>query len=537
MQLKLYAPLWVALVLAVGLTQAGCGGGAPPAITRISVQDEAQAGQAVKASVDVGRPDLLSRVQWSVQPNVGRFLNDHENPVTWIAPADVTDGMVVTLTVKVTDSRGHVATDSRQIILHPANGATPPLSGPLAVTSVTVSDGGQVTGPGQLVKVTAAVSRPDLVKDVQWTVDPADAGVLLVDNELTASWIAPTQVSQDTVVTLKVLVTGTSGEAVTGSTRVMVQPPGSGTQPQAPLRITSVSQTQGNPVAAPGDVIKVQATVSGGHTLASIQWSADGGTLAVSQGDTATWIAPTSLSQDTTYTLTVVATDVSGASDRATFKILVRASGATPVPPLRISEMKLVQGQQIVAPGAVVQVQATVTGGRALASMQWTADGGTLAVAQGSTATWIAPSAVSQDTTYTLTVVATDVSGASDVGTFKIVVRSGGSTTPGTNLPPTGLAFQITGLSGVSAARPGDLVSITVTYNDNGTPVDEIKWTVESDPQALPGVLMVSQGPTATWMAPNVQPPTSTAVYVFKVTLKNRLGLTATGETQVAVRW
>ncbi|MGQ9698354.1 MAG: hypothetical protein ACUVRO_10205, partial [Armatimonadota bacterium] len=64
-----------------------------------------------------------------------------------------------------------------------------------------------------------------------------------------------------------------------------------------------------------------------------------------------------------------------------------------------------------------------------------------------------------------------------------------------------------------------------------------IQWKVESAPDAPAGELQIFQGPRAVWRAPQQVLANQTAVYVFTVTLRNRLGLTATGTTKVAVRW
>jgi len=312
----------------------------------------------------------------------------------------------------------------------------------------------------------------------------------------------------------------------------------------APPQVTPVS-VQGGYEHDAGATITATIQVARPELVpeSMVEWSTDPpgvGQFLQSKGYAAVWKAPADITEDRYVVLKVRVTDTRGHSSESSARVLIRApadAGTKPRPdePLRVS-ISLPDGGQIVGPGQPVRLDAKVTRPDLSPTYTWRlvpSDAGQLLPSPGGeSATWVVPTQVAGDMRVTISVTAA-ANGQEDTKSVDFLVSPTGAGGTGVVLPPTGLSFQYSN----NAPRPNEVVEITVSYNDNGTPVDEILWKVESAPGVPEGHLLIYSGDKAVWRAPQNILANQTAVYVFTVTLKNRRGLTATGVTTVAVRW
>jgi len=314
----------------------------------------------------------------------------------------------------------------------------------------------------------------------------------------------------------------------------------------APPQVTPISVVGGN-VQTGGTEVKATINVARPELVpaGNVVWTTDPpntGRFLQDRGYTASWLAP-DVEAETYVLLKAVVTDTRGHSSESTARILIRPSDGAAKPtvsePMRVS-ISIPDTGQVIGPGQELKLSASVTRTDVHPQYEWNIEpadaGDLLRLSGGQSVTWRVPIEVRQDTKVTIRVRATaqDATGlleASDSVDFLLSPTGAGDTRLA--LPPTGLSFEYSS----TAPRPNEVVEITVHYQDNGIPVDEILWKVESSPDTPPGELQIFQGPKAVWRAPQQVLANQTAVYVFTVTLRNRRGLTATGATRVAVRW
>ncbi|MGQ9526051.1 MAG: hypothetical protein ACUVTZ_14620, partial [Armatimonadota bacterium] len=125
-------------VVLAAVCLSGCGSGAPPQVTPISVVGGyfQTAGAEVTATVSVARPELVpeANIQWSTDPpNMGVFLQSRGYTAKWRAP-QVDSETYVLLKAVVTDTRGHSSESFARILVRPSDTTPKPtVSEPLRV--------------------------------------------------------------------------------------------------------------------------------------------------------------------------------------------------------------------------------------------------------------------------------------------------------------------------------------------------------------------------------------------------------------------
>lgn len=314
----------------------------------------------------------------------------------------------------------------------------------------------------------------------------------------------------------------------------------------APPQVTPITVVGGN-VQTAGAEVKASVNVARPELVreSDVVWTTDPpnvGRFLQDRGYTASWLAP-DVRVETYVVLKAVVTDTRGHSSESTVRLLIRPAEGAAEPkvsePLRVS-ISLPDTGQVIGPGQELKLSASVTRTDVQPQYEWSIEpadvGDLLRSPGGQSVTWRVPVVVKQDTRVTIRVRATAQGAeglleASDSVDFLLSPTGAGDAKLA--LPPTGLSFEYS----TTAPRPNEVLEITVHYQDNGIPVDEILWKVESSPDTPAGELQIFQGPKAVWRAPQQVLANQTAVYVFTVTLTNRRGLTATGATRVAVRW
>lgn len=279
---------------------------------------------------------------------------------------------------------------------------------------------------------------------------------------------------------------------------------------KAPI-ITGITVSPSNVVNS-GTTVTLTATVRDSTKLKQAVWSADGGTMAVDIGLKGTWIAP-DVKENTTYTITLVATETTGLSDTQLVRVAV-SPATTSTSGARITS--LTAQSSVVKPGAEDTFTVTVANSSNLVDVSWSADYGSFVTNRGTTVKWLAPIDVQADQWVTINVVTTDTSGAADTAQLRVLVSGQGYSII------TG--FQVSG-SGI--VNQGDAVTVTV-QTDDSTTVKSVKWTANG------GIMSVDSGVTCRWIAP--QGMAQNTVYVITATVTSQQGLVSQGSVSVVVK-
>lgn len=386
------------------------------------------------------------------------------------------------------------------------------------IMTLQVTEGSEIVGPGQRVKVRVVPLDPGSIVGVNWS---ASTGTLLVAQGMEATWLAP-EVTEKTTALLRAVVTNTKGKKAEGAIQLLVDPT-VGRPGGVAFRITGFSFETGGPVVDGGTIVRVKVNVSNPEALLKVDWSAEEGVLMVATGETATWIAP-EVTEPRLVTLKAVITDTARQTSSADLKISVRPRG------VGTGEVRItgVSPQTTVAtPGTRVQISVSVTNEESVRSIQWTADIGTLAVDRGPVALWVAPTKITADQIAHIQVVVTDAQGRTDTARTQILVSQAGH--PVIN----SISLQKIGSPGPDI-RAGDVVDLKVSFDPGNSPIRDITWDVINPPGVPMGVLAINRGDTARFVTPERIP--FEATYLIRVTLQNQSGLTNTGEIRLVVR-
>jgi hypothetical protein len=295
---------WLPILL---FALAGCGGGGnAPIITGITVSPGSvvTAGQSVTLTATVRNSTNLKQAVWSADG--GTMSVDTGTRGVWIAPTDITETTVFTITLVATETTGLRGTASVKIAVEPGGVSTTALR----ITATTVQS--SVVRPGGENTFSVSVSNSANLISVKWR---ATAGVFIQDDVPQVKWIAPTDVVGDQWVTIDVEVMGTQGEVDTKQMRVLVSGAG--------YSIITGFQVSPSATVNPGGEATVTVSVDDAASVKEVRWSANGGTLAVDTGTTCRWIAPRGVAKDTVYVITATVTNNRGLQSQGSVKVIV----------------------------------------------------------------------------------------------------------------------------------------------------------------------------------------------------------------------
>lgn len=156
-----------------------------------------------------------------------------------------------------------------------------------------------------------------------------------------------------------------------------------------------------------GESRELSAAASGGKLPYIFSWKASGGKLSKEEGETVKWKAPKGVSASSTYTISAKVKDAKGNTAeggdcKATATVLVGTElSCDSISPQNFS----------IQPGESKELTAAASGGIQPYSYLWEASGGSLSSTSGEKVTWMAPSNVVAEVTYTISVKVTDSKG------------------------------------------------------------------------------------------------------------------------------
>jgi hypothetical protein len=201
------------------------------------------------------------------------------------------------------------------IFLVACGGSTTPVGVPITI-SLAASLNSLL--PGQATIVTATVANDSSNKGVTWSISPAGFGTLGNQTATSVTYTAPTSVPTATQVTITATSVASSG--VTASVQISVQSSAISISlsPAAPQTINQAQQ------------LSVNATLQNDAGNKGVTWKISPaiGSLGTATSTSVTYIAPNTVTSNTTVTLT--ATSVTSLNARATLEITVFPSGAGP---------------------------------------------------------------------------------------------------------------------------------------------------------------------------------------------------------------
>ncbi len=383
----------------------------------------------------------------------------------------LTNGTSYTFTVTATNVNGTGAASS-------ASAAGVPSTVPGAPTSVSATSGAN----SQSV--------------VSWTAPASNGGASITSYMVTSSPGSFSCTSSSTSCT----VTGlTNGTAYT-FTVVATNASGAGSP--------STASAAATPSTTPGAPTGVSAT-SGANAQSVVSWTApvsnggaaiSGYTVTSSPGSFQCTTATTSctvvgLTNGTSYTFTVVATNASGAGSASTASAAATPS-TTPGAPTGVSATRNANAQSVVSWTAPVS-----NGGGVVTSYMVTSSPGSFQCTTATTSCTV--SGLTNGTSYTFTVVATNASG------------NGSASTPSASVVPLSAPGAPTGVIATSAVNGQSVVSWTAPLSNGGSAIT--RYTVMSSPGAKS---CVTNGATSC----RVVGLTNGTAYTFTVTATNISG-------------
>ena len=263
-----------------------------------------------------------------------------------------------------------------------------PATGPVALSVAAGTD--QTVEGGETVTLSGSATGGSGTKGYTWTQTGGSPTVTISNaSQASASFMAPTVTASTT---LTFTLTATAGsETATDTVSVTVTPPALSAEAGAAQTVEG------------GETVTLSGSAAGGEGTKSYTWTQTGGSPTVTIGDasqaSASFTAPT-VTASITLTFTLTATDTSGsATDTVTVTV-------TP-PPLGVEA----GAAQMAAPGAVVTLSGTTTGGKGTKSYAWTQTGGsptvTIRDASQASASFTAPTVTARTVlTFKLTATA-----------------------------------------------------------------------------------------------------------------------------------
>jgi hypothetical protein len=415
-------------MLPLALLLVGCGGkGAAPKVLSIVASNNSPAsGEQVQLSVQTDSGSGFRKAEWTA--DAGRFAGSQATTVEtntpeafWTAPK-VSVETTVTVSVKVTNFRGNTDTSQFKVLVQPTGAAQR-----VQITGFTFAKGGPVITAGDQVQATVKTSGGTPAQ-IQWSVAPV-LGSLAIRSGDTVTWMSPDSVAADTKVQLRATVTDEAGLNTTDYVEVTVQP-----KAPAALKARIVTLSGSKAVLAPGDQVDFTVTVADSASVRDIRWTVLNGvgTLLVDRGPKAQWIAPSSVSADTTAELGVTVYDVNGGQDTGSTKVIVKPSisggGSTSSLP-KITGFTI-NPAGVIKPNDSVSVTVDLSNTSVTPDVAWTviaapgSPNSVLSVSTGKTAIWIAPAAVTSEAVYRLqaTVTSAGLEGR-EQGFVDLVVR------------------------------------------------------------------------------------------------------------------
>ena len=371
---------------------------------------------------------------------------------SFTAPTQLVQDTTLTFTLTVTDARGATGTDTVTVTVTAGSNDAPVAD---AGTPQTVAEGVTVTLTG-----TGTDAEGESLT-YAWSQTGGTPSVTLTGvDTASASFTAPTQLTEDTTLTFTLTVTDARGATGTDTVTVMIT---AGSN-DAPVADAGTPQT-----VAEGAAVTLTGTGTDpeGESL-TYAWSQTGGTPSVTLtgADTASasFTAPTQLTQDTTLTFTLTVTDARGATGTDTVTVTVTANDA-PVADAGTP--------QTVVEGAAVTLTGTGTDpeGESL-SYAWSQTGGTPSVtltgADTASASFTAPTQLTENAVLTFTLTVTDARGATGTDTVTVTVTAGANDAPvaDAGAPQTVVEGAAVTLTGTGADPEGE--SLTYAWSQTG---------------------------------------------------------------------
>jgi hypothetical protein len=362
-------------------------------------------GGSATATVTVANTQDVISTQWSA--DIGTLLSNTGFSVQWRAPAAAAQDEEATLTVTTLGVNGDVHSAQVKVLVQTGGGT---LSG-ARITSASTDKA--TVSLSEIITATVTVASQADVADVQWT---ANIGTLVSNKGYSVQWRAPDNLTQNQTAVLTVTTTGVNGDTHSAQVNVLVE---TSTGSLSGARITSASTDKAT--ANPGDIVTATVAVADQSDVTDVQWAANIGTFVSDRGYTVQWRAPDNLTQNQTAVLTVTTTGTNGDVHTAQVRVFVQAGSQSDGS--LISKVTVSSGS--VTAGGSIAVTVETASGSNIASITWTADGGTLTNQNGSAVAWVAPNVTTQ-TVFKITVTVLDTSGKTDTETVQVVANPKG---------------------------------------------------------------------------------------------------------------
>ncbi len=282
------------------------------------------------------------------------------------------------------------------------------------ITGIRVSPSATVN-PGDQVTLTATVTDSTQVRTATWR---ASGGTMAVSRGLTGVWVAPAELEEPAGFAITLEVFMNDGRKDQETVHIQVIAPDVSLSGARIINLTSSAS-----IVGPGQEVSLQVSVANSSETARVSWSASAGHLVSEEGFQVKWIAPTQVEQDLPVTITVTTVGQKREVFSASLNLLVSAAGFPLITGFRVGTGT---GSAVVNPGDTVPLTVEVQNAAEVATVHWSASSGIMAVAEGTQATWIAPTNVTQDTIAVITVEVTNNRGLKNQGKIQILVRPTG---------------------------------------------------------------------------------------------------------------